>query len=75
MRVLEDAAAFVNKHPAETAPLVTELTKVELADAQLLHRTLNGTSLDPALVQPIIDAAAKYDMIPHAFPAREILWA
>jgi NitT/TauT family transport system substrate-binding protein len=74
VRVLEDAAAYVNKHPAETAALVTELTKVELADAQLLHRTLNGTALDPALVQPIIDAAAKYDMIPRAFPAREIFW-
>jgi hypothetical protein len=46
VRVIEDAAAYLDKPPpAETAaPLVAGLTKVEHADAQLLHRTLNGTT-------------------------------
>lgn len=74
VRVLEDAAAYVNAHLAETAALIPELTKISLADAKTLHRTYNGTTLDPALLQPVIDAAAKYGLIPSAFPAREIMW-
>jgi NitT/TauT family transport system substrate-binding protein len=75
VRVLVDAAAYVNAHPAETAPLVAELTKIELANTEKMHRTQNGTSLDPALIQPVIDAAAKYGIISRAFPARELLWS
>jgi hypothetical protein len=39
-----------------------------------MHRSLNATALDPKLVQPFIDAAAKYEHIAHAFPAHEIFW-
>jgi NitT/TauT family transport system substrate-binding protein len=71
---LAEATAYVNTHRTETAPLVAELTKATLANIAKMHRTTNPTSLDPALVQPIIDAAAKYGIIARAFPAREILW-
>jgi NitT/TauT family transport system substrate-binding protein len=74
VRVLFEAAAYVNAHPTETAPLVAELTKIEIADVRKLRRSLNGTSVDPALIQPVIDVAAKYELIARAFPAREILW-
>jgi len=73
-RVLGEAATYVNSHPTETAPLVAELTKIEIANVAKMHRTFNGTTLDPALVQPVIDAAAKYEVIARSFPAREILW-
>jgi hypothetical protein len=29
--------------------------------------------LDPALIQPVIDAAARYGTIPQPFPAGEII--
>lgn len=73
-RVLSQATSYVNTHLADTAPLVADLTKVHLADIKTMHRSLNATSLDPRLVQPFIDAAAKYEHISRAFPAREILW-
>ncbi len=55
--------------------LVVELTKITVAPNEKMHRTLNAASLDPALLQPAIDAAAKYGIIPRSFPAREILWS
>lgn len=73
-RVMAEASAYVNSHPAETAPLVAELTKITLANTEKMHRSLIGTTLDLGLLQPLIDAAAKYDLIPRGFPAREIVW-
>lgn len=72
---LAQASTYVNAHRAETVPLVVELTKASLADIARMHRTTNPTALDPALIQPLIDAAAKYGIIPRAFPAAEIVWA
>ena len=72
---LAAATTYVNTHRAETAPLVVEFTKAPLANVAKMHRTTNPTVLDPALIQPVIDAAAKYGIIAHAFPAREMLWA
>jgi NitT/TauT family transport system substrate-binding protein len=74
VRTLATATAYVNGHGAETAPLVSELTKITVANVATMHRTLNGTTLDPALVQPVIDAAAKYGLIARGFPARELFW-
>jgi NitT/TauT family transport system substrate-binding protein len=74
-RTLAAATTYVNAHHAETTALVAELTKIEVANAAKMKRTVEGTVLDPALIQPFIDAAAKYGMIARGFPARELLWA
>jgi NitT/TauT family transport system substrate-binding protein len=71
---LATAATYVNAHHPETTPLVAELTKIEMANAAKMSRTLSGTALDVALVQPFIDAAVKYGMLSRGFSARDILW-
>jgi NitT/TauT family transport system substrate-binding protein len=73
--VLRDAAAYVNTHWADTAPMVAELTKIDLGIVSRMARTTSGTSLDPTLLQPLIDAAAKYAFIPRAFPAHDLFWS
>jgi NitT/TauT family transport system substrate-binding protein len=73
-RVLSEATVYVNAHPAETAPLVAEMTKMDVANLSKLRRALIANRLDIALIQPIIDAAVKYEAISRTFPAREILW-
>jgi len=73
--VWNEAAAYVNTHAAETAALVADFTKTDLAVIQKMHRTLNGTALDPAYVQPIIDLGAKYGLLDRRFPARELFWS
>lgn len=74
-RVLADSARYVNTHYAETAPLVAELTKIDLGIVLKMARTTSGTRLKSAEFQPLIDAAAKYGFIAHGFPARELFWA
>jgi hypothetical protein len=34
-----------------------------------------ATSTNPKDWQPLIDAAAKYGVIPHAFPAKDFIWS
>ena len=72
-RVLIESATYVNAHHTETAPLVAEITKIDLNVVEKMYRTLAGTSLDVSFFQPLIDAAAKYGLIAHGFPARELL--
>ena len=72
-RALLDATTYVNAHPAQTAPLVTELTKIAV-NVDKMHRTLNATALDPRLLQPVIDGCAKYEITAKSFPAKELIW-
>ena len=74
-RVLNDATNYVAAHLTETEPLVAEMTKIDLANVKKLHRTVNGTVVTDAIVQPFIDAAARYGEISRGFPAREIIWS
>jgi hypothetical protein len=38
-----------------------------------MTRTIAGTSLLPAQIQPVIDSAAKYGALKRAFPAKEVI--
>jgi NitT/TauT family transport system substrate-binding protein len=74
VRVLYRAAAFTNTHHGDTAQLIADTTNTPLTVIQAMPRTDGATALDPALFQPVIDAAAKYHLITGAtFPAREML--
>ena len=74
IRALGEATNYVSTHPAQTAPLVSELTKIDIAHVRQMHRSVNGTTLDVSIVQPFIDASARYEEISRAFPAHEIFW-
>jgi NitT/TauT family transport system substrate-binding protein len=67
-------AAYTNVHTAETAPMMAEITQIPLPIMQKMKRVACATSLDPGLVQPFIDVAAKYHNIPRGFGARDIFW-
>ena len=69
------AAAYTNDHPAETAAMMSDITKVPLPVMQRMRRVLCATSMDPHLVQPIIDSAVRYKMIPKAFLAEELFFS
>ena len=38
-----------------------------------MTRTLTGVTLDPALIQPVIDACFNYKLIAHQFSARDVI--
>lgn len=73
VNVLYEAAAYANKHHAETAAMMADATKIPVETFERMPRVDGATSLNPALFQPVIDAAAKYKLIAHRFPARDML--
>jgi NitT/TauT family transport system substrate-binding protein len=74
-RSISEAAAYQNSHHGETAPLAAELTKIPLPIVEKMTRVVIGTQLKASEIQPMIDAAVKYKMIPRGFPARELIYA
>ncbi len=73
VRALYAAAAYTNKHHEATTEMMSEVTKVPTAVIAAMPRVDGATATIAADFQPIIDKAAKYHMISHAFPAREML--
>ncbi len=72
VRVTYDAAAYTNEHHAETAAMMADVTKIPLSIIEKMARVNGSTSSDPALIQPCINMAAKYNNIAHAFPAKDL---
>lgn len=73
--VTAQAARYTNAHPDETAPMMAEVTKIPLPVFQKMLRVEATTGNNPsALLQPLIDAAAKYKYIPTWFSAKDIFF-
>jgi NitT/TauT family transport system substrate-binding protein len=72
---VQKAAVWANAHPAETAAILQEHSKLSADVLKTMIRAKFDTSgsVDPALVQPVIDTAAKYGSISKPFPAAEII--
>lgn len=70
--VLRQAAVYVNAHGNELIPLLVSNTGMDLEVATRMHRAENGVNFDPSQVQPVIDIAAKYKVLPRSFDAREL---
>jgi NitT/TauT family transport system substrate-binding protein len=73
-RITYQAAQYCNTHHAETAVLMSNFTKVPLEVYQKLARVEGATTSDPALLQPFIDAAAKYKLISNSYPAKDMFF-
>jgi NitT/TauT family transport system substrate-binding protein len=72
---LKKAAAYVNTHHAETADLIAKFTSLEPAQVAKMTRVEQGTTLDPKLVQPVIDAMLKYKTLAQPIDARDIMFS
>lgn len=71
VRVTYDAAKYVNAHHAETVSMMADVTKIAAATIAKMARVNGSTTSDPNLIQPAINAAAKYEYIARAFPAKD----
>jgi NitT/TauT family transport system substrate-binding protein len=72
-RVVEAATVYTNAHHAETVDLLAAFSGMDPVTIGQIHRAVSGTTLDPKLIQPMIDAAAKFKVIPQAFSASALL--
>ena len=69
---MREAAQWGNK-PAnlkDSAAILEKYTKVAVGNA---NRVVYGERLDPVLIQPCIDVAAKYGVLKASFPAAQII--
>jgi NitT/TauT family transport system substrate-binding protein len=72
-QALYRATRYANTHHAKTVPLLADYTR---RDPDLIRKTTRetiATSLDPRMIQPAIDVAAKYKFIDAWFDAKELL--
>jgi NitT/TauT family transport system substrate-binding protein len=68
------AAVWANAHQKESAEILVKYTKIDPALLAHVHRVIYALSLDPRLLQPPIDTAAKYSGNP-AVPASSLIWS
>ena len=72
-KAMHESAVYNNAHLKQTAGMVATFTSVPADVISRTTRSLDGEYVVPRFIQPIIDFAAKYGMIPQAFPAEEII--
>lgn len=72
-RAMVQGNVFGNAHPDQTAPWLAEISKVDEAKINRGNREVLAESIDLALVQRVIDAAARYKTIDHSFDARDLI--
>jgi NitT/TauT family transport system substrate-binding protein len=68
------AVIYTNLHKAESAVLTSEMTETPMAIIEKSPRMTSAPSLDLELIQPMIDAAAKYKAISRGFAANDIIF-
>jgi NitT/TauT family transport system substrate-binding protein len=72
-QAMHTADVFANGHHADTAPLVAAFNGIDTATVLAMHRNVVAEYLDPRQIQPAIDAAARYNVIDHPFPAQDLI--
>jgi NitT/TauT family transport system substrate-binding protein len=73
-RALYQSAAYADSHHSETVGVVAKFTGISPSVIASMTRTVAGTSLDPKLIQPLIDIAARYKVIAAPFDARTMIY-
>jgi NitT/TauT family transport system substrate-binding protein len=72
--VMRRTATWATKNPARSAEILAKYSKLPVEVIQATHRTTYSQTLDPALVQPVIDVSVKYKALPQVFPATDLIY-
>jgi NitT/TauT family transport system substrate-binding protein len=72
--VMHETAVWANTNPPKSVEILAKYTNIDPTVISKMARTHFGEQLSPALTQPLIDVAAKYDKF-STFPAQELLYA
>ncbi|HXP93770.1 MAG TPA: ABC transporter substrate-binding protein [Candidatus Binatia bacterium] len=73
-RAIAEAGNYADRHQSETVDVLARFTGISPAVISSMTRTLAGSVLDPKLVQPLIDIAARYKVIPAPFEAKTMFY-
>jgi len=71
--VILQTAAWANANHARSAAILAAATNQDPSAVAATNRALYAVRLDPALLQPVVDAVAKYDGI-APYPAQDLIY-
>ena len=71
--VMHDTAVWANKNPKQSGDILAKYVKIDTALIATMARNHYAEQLTPALLQPLIDTAAKYNGF-KTFPAQELMY-
>jgi len=70
---IKETAQWANHNRPATAAILVRVSKVPAATIASMTRLEFAEGLDVQLIQPIIDASARYGFLPQSFPALSLL--
>ncbi len=73
LRVLQQASLYADAHPENTLDLVASFSGIDRAALKNMQRATFDPVIDPAAVQPVIDAAVKYKALPSMLSAKDMI--
>jgi len=73
LRVVQEASVYVSAHEAESVGLAAQFGGIDPAAFAKIRHTVRGVPITPRELQPVIDVAAKYNVIPKAYDARDMI--
>jgi NitT/TauT family transport system substrate-binding protein len=68
-----DAARWANTHHDDSAAILAKYTKVDIERIKRMNRSGYATSLQPAMVQPVLDTSFKYKALGTATTAASMI--
>ena len=71
--VMGRSGAYANAHYGEMIPLLAEFSKIPVAVLSNMKPSLTPPNLTPAMLQPVIDAAVKFQRIPGPVKAQDMI--
>jgi NitT/TauT family transport system substrate-binding protein len=74
VRAMLRTAEWANGHHAESAQILVRSAKLDPVIAGKMTRSTYGTSLDPALMQPVLDMFVHFGVLPKPMSAADLAW-
>jgi NitT/TauT family transport system substrate-binding protein len=71
--VMKETATWANAHRRESAALLARILDRSAEQIEALPRAEYGTTLVPAMVQPVLDLCVRYGVIKQRFPAADLV--
>lgn len=71
--IMHDGARWAGAHAHESAQILASNLKEDPQAVESAARVDYGETVTPAMIQPVIDLCAKYDVIKARFPAADLL--
>ncbi len=67
-------AQWANKNQKAAASILERISQIPAATVGVMNRVVFAETLDPATIQPVIDATAQYKFIPNTFNVADMFW-